>query len=69
MLEAHHFTGPSQVLWSIHDDIRAHLKQTREAFNQNNPMQTVDSLKEAIQAIRDMIYKEEHILLIVMRPV
>lgn len=62
MLEAHHFTGPSQVMWSIHDDIRAKMKQAREAFGQNNPLQTVDSLKEAIQAIRDMIYKEEHIL-------
>ncbi|UCD79398.1 MAG: DUF438 domain-containing protein [Desulfobacterales bacterium] len=62
MLEAHHFTGPSQVMWSIHDDIRAHLKKAREAFHQDNPIQTVDSLKEAIQAVRDMIYKEEHIL-------
>ena len=32
MLEAHHFTGPSQVMWSIHDDIRANMKQAREAF-------------------------------------
>ena len=62
MLEAHHFTGPSQVMWSIHDDIRAHMKQAREAFAKNEPEQTVISLKEAIQAIRDMIYKEEHIL-------
>jgi hypothetical protein len=62
MLEAHHFTGPSQVMWSIHDDIRAHMKQTREAFAKNDPAQTVSSLKEAIQAVRDMIYKEEHIL-------
>jgi len=62
MLEAHHFTGPSQVMWSIHDDIRAHLKQTREAFAANDAAQTLTSLKEAIQAIRDMIYKEEHIL-------
>jgi hypothetical protein len=62
MLEAHHFTGPSQVMWSIHDDIRAHMKQTREAFAANDPAQTVTSLKEAVQAIRDMIYKEEHIL-------
>jgi DUF438 domain-containing protein len=62
MLEAHHFTGPSQVMWSIHDDIRSHLKQAREAFNQENPQQTADALKEAIQAMRDMIYKEEHIL-------
>ncbi len=62
MLEAHHFTGPSQVMWSIHDDIRAHLKKSREAFGRNDPQQTVDALKEAIQAVRDMIYKEEHIL-------
>ena len=62
MLEAHHFTGPSQVMWSIHDDIRANLKQAREAFAEGDPAQTVTSLKEAIQAIRDMIYKEEHIL-------
>jgi DUF438 domain-containing protein len=62
MLEAHHFTGPSQVMWSIHDDIRAQMKQAREAFASNEPQQTVTALKEAIQAIRDMIYKEEHIL-------
>jgi len=62
MLEAHHFTGPSQVMWSIHDDIRNHLKQTLKAFAKNDPAQSVTSLKEAIQAVRDMIYKEEHIL-------
>jgi len=62
MLEAHHFTGPSQVMWSIHDDIRASLKQAREAFARSEPQATISSLKEAIQAIRDMIYKEEHIL-------
>ena len=62
MLEAHHFTGPSQVMWSIHDDIRASLKQAREAFANSDPEGTLTPLKEAIQAIRDMIYKEEHIL-------
>ena len=62
MLEAHHFTGPSQVMWSIHDDIRAQMKQARDAFAGGDALQTVASLQEAIQAIRDMIYKEEHIL-------
>ena len=62
MLEAHHFTGPSQVMWSIHDDIRAGLKQAREAIARSDAEGTVTPLKEAIQAIRDMIYKEEHIL-------
>ena len=62
MLEAHHFTGPSQVMWSLHDDIRAQMKQAREAFESNDVVPMVTSLKEAIQTIRDMIYKEEHIL-------
>ena len=62
MLEAHHFTGPSQVMWSIHDDIRAGLKQARDAIGQSDAERALTSLKEAIQAIRDMIYKEEHIL-------
>jgi hypothetical protein len=62
MLEAHHFTGPSQVMWSLHDDIRAQLKQARDAFDGNNAVSTVTFLKEAIQTIRDMIYKEELIL-------
>ena len=62
MLEAHHFTGPSQVMWSIHDDIRAALKKARQAFAKSDPQGTLSPLQEAIQAIRDMIYKEEHIL-------
>jgi len=62
MLEAHHFTGPSQVMWSLHDDIRAQLKQARGAFDSNDVIPTLTSLKEAIQTIRDMIYKEELIL-------
>ena len=62
MLEAHHFTGPSQVMWSIHDDIRASLKQARDFIGQSDAEGTLTALKEAIQAIRDMIYKEEHIL-------
>lgn len=62
MLEAHHFTGPSQVMWSIHDDIRAGIKQAREAFSRSDPESAVAALKTAVQAIRDMIFKEEHIL-------
>ncbi len=27
LLEAKGVSGPSQVMWAIHDDIRAHLKQ------------------------------------------
>jgi hypothetical protein len=62
LLEAHHFTGPSQVMWAIHDDIRAGLKEAREAFTRNEPEAFAAALKTAIQAIRDMVFKEEHIL-------
>lgn len=62
MLEEHHFTGPSQIMWSIHDDVRALIKRTREKFDESNPVETVTAIKEAVSIMRDMIYKEEHIL-------
>lgn len=62
MLENHDFTGPSQVMWAIHDDIRAHLKTAREAIAQADVDRLVASLKDAGQEIRDMIFKEELIL-------
>ncbi len=62
LLESHHFTGPSQVMWSIHDDIRALIKKAKQQFRESNPGETISALKEAISIVRDMIYKEEHIL-------
>jgi hypothetical protein len=62
MLEEHHFTGPSQIMWSIHDDVRALIKKTREKFDESNPVETAAAVKEAVSMMRDMIYKEEHIL-------
>lgn len=62
LLEAHHFTGPSQVMWSIHDDIRAELKAARQAFREGDPVALAENLRQAVGAIREMIYKEEHIL-------
>jgi len=62
MLEAHHFTGPSQVMWAIHDDIRADLKKAKNAFAEDRPDETAASLKAVIKEIRDMIFKEEHVL-------
>ncbi|MEW5914217.1 MAG: DUF438 domain-containing protein [Thermodesulfobacteriota bacterium] len=62
LLEAHHFSGPSQVMWSIHDDIRACLKAARQELAQGDAAGLADDLRQAVQAMRDMIYKEEHIL-------
>jgi PAS domain S-box-containing protein len=62
MLEAHDISGPSQVMWGIHDDIRALLKKASEGLTQSEPTTIVKILKELIPTTREMIYKEEHIL-------
>jgi len=62
LLESHHFTGPSQVMWAIHDDIRAEIKKAKQQFAASDPGGTATALKEAVSMIRDMVFKEEHIL-------
>jgi DUF438 domain-containing protein len=68
-LEMHGFTGPSSVMWAIHDDVRAGWKALDEllaadpgddpaAFNVQ-----VDEIFEPLSTdIREMFYKEENIL-------
>ena len=62
LLEAHNISGPSQVMWAIHDDIRALIKKSQDQLAQMKSVETVAILKDLLGAIRDMIYKEEHIL-------
>ena len=61
-LEKHGITGPPQVMWSVHDDIRAKLKKTWEAFESQDIDAFLDSGKDCTQAIVDMVFKENHIL-------
>lgn len=62
ILEAHDISGPSQVMWGIHDDIRALLKKASQDLSSGEPTTFVKTLKELIPTTREMIYKEEHIL-------
>ena len=62
LLETHDISGPSQVMWAIHDDIRALLKTARSELSQMKSSEAVTTLNDALTAIREMIYKEEHIL-------
>lgn len=62
MLESHDVSGPSQVMWGIHDDVRTLLKKASELLSQEEPTALVKTLKELIPTTREMIYKEEHIL-------
>ncbi|MHA1532139.1 MAG: DUF438 domain-containing protein [Candidatus Heimdallarchaeota archaeon] len=51
ILEKHGISGPPQVMWAVHDEIRPFLKKIK-----------IKDIDLALQKIEDMIYKEEHIL-------
>lgn len=61
LLEAHEVTGPTQVMWGLHDEIRDRLKAAVIAVG-NDDRSVLDQLIETLGMVDDMIYKEEHIL-------
>jgi len=62
LLEAHNISGPSQVMWAIHDDIRALIKKTRNQLSDMQAVESINTLQDLLSTIREMIYKEENIL-------
>jgi DUF438 domain-containing protein len=60
VLEQKGFSGPSKVMWALHDDIRILIKDAREkaAAGTADPK----GLSFLATQVRDMVYKEEHIL-------
>jgi len=62
LLEKHGVTAPSKVMWSIHDDIRGLVKEAKRELAERKPPEMVVTLKDVLQQIGLMIYKEEHIL-------
>jgi len=62
LLEAKGVSGPSQVMWAIHDDIRAHLKELKRHVDQGRMAEAGSLGRQVAKEIRDMIYKEEKIL-------
>lgn len=61
-LEKYGVAGPSQVMWAIHDDVRAGLKEIRTALDTMDAGALGSKGPAIIQIIVDMIYKEENIL-------
>jgi uncharacterized protein len=67
-LEKHGVGGPPKVMWAIHDDIRAQIKEVSRLLTKSTS--EINELKNgieqfeipALKAIDDMIYKEENIL-------
>lgn len=62
VLERHGISGPSEVMWAIHDDIRQTMKYARAQVSELQVPLVYRTLKYLLQSIVDMIYKEEHIL-------
>jgi len=62
-LEKHGFTGPSSVMWAIHDDIRTGWKRL-DALLADTPdaAAVAGAFGPLAEAIRQMFYKEDNIL-------
>ena len=60
VLETKGISGPSQVMWGRHDDIRGLLKDLRAKIASATFLET--DVQAVLENLRDMIYMEEHIL-------
>ena len=63
-LENHGFEGPSTVMWGVDNEIRAKIKNFRLVLSRPNVdlPHALQTFKEFAGQTRDMIYKEEKIL-------
>jgi DUF438 domain-containing protein len=61
-LEKHGVLGPSKVMWALHDDVRAALKDAVRYAAEDNAEQAALSSEWLAQTIDDMVTKEEKIL-------
>ncbi|MCX7818246.1 MAG: DUF438 domain-containing protein [Kiritimatiellae bacterium] len=62
LLERHGITGPSQVMWAVHDEIRSALKSLRTALERGDRAGWAADAPAAARALAEMVYKEEKIL-------
>ncbi len=61
-MEQYGVTAPPKVMWSIHDDVRAQLKDVRGALDRNEAPTVQAQAPALLTIIEDMVYKEENIL-------
>ena len=62
LLEAHGLSGPSKVMWAVHDDIRTLLKEASSLIVKDDAEAALSKVRDLLKALSDMIYKEERIL-------
>lgn len=63
LLEENGIEAPPKVMWEAHDDIRGMLRKTDNEWDKEQPHATSANLRELCLAVKDMVYKEEHVLL------
>ncbi len=61
-LEEHGVEGPSKVMWAIHDDIRALLKQARQTIAADDAALAVSTCLALVKMVDDMVTKEDKVL-------
>ncbi len=62
ILELHEISGPSEVMWALHDDIRQMFRYAKDQIAEMQVPLVYGTLKYLLKSVADMIYKEEHIL-------
>jgi DUF438 domain-containing protein len=61
-LEVHGVEGPGKVMWAIHDDVRALIKQARETIAADDAALSVSTCLALAKMADDMASKEEKVL-------
>jgi hypothetical protein len=61
-LEKHGVSGPTSVMWSIHDEIRQHAKALQAALQAGSVPEIKAAFEPMVTKMRAMMYKEENIL-------
>jgi DUF438 domain-containing protein len=62
LLESKGVSGPSKVMWAIHDDIRMMIREFRGYLVDEKAAELVKMGRRLAEVMADMIYKEEKIL-------
>ncbi len=62
VLERHGVTGPSKVMWGVHDQIRQELKDAQRAVEINDMEGFSSTITSIARDVVEMVYKEEKIL-------
>ena len=64
-MEKYNITAPPKVMWGVDDEIRAQIKEIIKLLQEKtiNPKELREKIDTVIEQVREMIFKEESILL------